>query len=125
MAVCRCNERGKQWMRFKWLRLEFRMKLTTEKKRVGRYLNDLNVCSVWSGAGNPKPASGQNALVFAIELVPMAVPLADLSLTICPVCERSGFQSALPGAQSHRASQLFDAAQFAQFVNHAMRRCGI
>ena len=55
----------------------------------------------------------------------MPVPLADLQLAIHVVSQRSGLDLAGPGAQSHRSAQFLHAPQFAQFVNHAMRRCRI
>ena len=48
--------------------------------------------------------------------------LADLGLPISFVGQRFRFQLAGPGAQAHGAAQLFDAAQFAQLIDDAVRR---
>ena len=53
----------------------------------------------------------------------MAVPLADLSLAVDFVRQRAGLDLARPRAQAHGATQFFHTAQFAQLVNHAVRRC--
>ena len=60
-------------------------------------------------------------LVFAIEFVTMTVAFADFGLSVDLVGKRIRLDLAGPRAQTHGAAQFFHAAQFAQFVDHAMR----
>ena len=60
--------------------------------------------------------------VLAIEFVAMAVALADFGFAVDLVRQRVRLDLAGPCAQPHGAAQFFDAAQFAQFVDHAVRR---
>ena len=51
----------------------------------------------------------------------MTVSFADLGLSVDLVGQRTRLDLASPGPQPHGAAQFFDAAQFAQLVDHAMR----
>src|SRR6266446_322115 len=115
------HERLEQRMRLQRLRLEFRMELASDKKRMTRNLYHLNVSAVGSRAGNAQPRRHHRLLILAIELVTMPVPLADLGLAIHSVCQRPRLDFARPCPQPHRATQFFHATQFAQLVYHAMR----
>src|SRR5271156_6117258 len=108
-------------MRLQRLRLEFRMELASDEKRMPRNLDDLHVSAVRSRTGNAQPGSHHRLFVLAIKFVTMPVPLADLRLPIHFVSQRSGLELAWPCPQPHGAAQFFHTSQFAQLVNHAMR----
>src|SRR4051812_48429274 len=55
----------------------------------------------------------------------MAVAFADFTLAVDSVGQSVRFNLASPGSEPHGASQLFDTAQLAQFINHAMVSCRI
>jgi hypothetical protein len=69
-------------MRLQGLRLELRMELAAQEKRVARYLDDLNIGSIWSGSRNSQAACRKTALVFAVELIAVTMAFADLGLSI-------------------------------------------
>src|SRR5437868_5276197 len=85
-----------------------------------RNLNDFYVSSIGSCAGDAQSASGQRALIFAVEFITVAMALADLELTVSFVRQRARFDFARPCAQAHRAPEFFNAAQLAQFVDHSV-----
>src|ERR1700675_4959040 len=115
------HKRLKQRMRLQRLRFEFRMELAPNKKRMPRNLDHLNVSAVRSRAGNAQPGRHHGLFILAIELVTMPVPLADFSLAVYVVRQRSHFDLARPRSQPHGATQVFHAPQLAQLVDHAMR----
>ena len=88
-------------------------------------LDDLDVSPIGRGAGDSQSAAGQRHFILAVEFVAMAVALADFRLSVGLVRQESWLQLARPRAQSHGAAEFFDAAQFAQLIDHAMRRRGI
>src|ERR1700675_3888843 len=63
----------KQRMRLQRLRFEFRMELASDKKRMTRNLDHLNVSAVRSRAGNAQPGGHHGLFILAIELVTMPV----------------------------------------------------
>src|SRR6516162_5973176 len=122
MLVRRLDERREQWMGLQSLRLELGMELASEKERMLGNLDNFNVGSIGRSARNAQASRRQRAFILAIKLIAMAMALADLGLSVGPVSERTALEAAGPGAESHGSAQLFDPAQFAQFVNDAMRR---
>src|SRR4029077_7748514 len=108
-------------MRLQRLRFELRMELAPNKKRMTRNLDHLDVSAVRSRAGNAQPSSHHRFLVLAVELVTMPVPLADFSLAVHLIRQRSHLDLARPRSKPHRATQFFHAPQLPQLVNHAMR----
>src|SRR5437667_7230979 len=98
-------------MRLQRLRFEFRMELAADEMWMVRQLDHLDVSSVGGRAGNSQSRRGESALVFAIELVTMAVALADLSLAVNSVRQRSRFDLAGPGTQPHGSAELLHATQ--------------
>ena len=50
VLVRRADERSEQRMRFKWLRLELGMELTSDEVRMVGQLHHLDVRAVWCGA---------------------------------------------------------------------------
>src|SRR5208337_2337041 len=73
----------------------------------------------------PQTRSRERFFVFAVEFITVPVTLADLKLAVDPVRQGSRLDFAGPGAQPHGAAQLFYATQFAQLIDHAVRRRGI
>src|SRR5262249_23308416 len=84
-----------------------------------------DISAVGSRAADLQPGRGQRFFIFTVELITVAVTLADLQLPINSVGECPRFDLAGPGAQAHGAAKLLYAAQLAQFVDHAVRRCGV
>src|SRR5438477_6149825 len=72
------NEVAEDGVRLQRLGLEFRMKLAAEKEWMGRYFNDFHVGCIGSSPGDPQPPTREDSLVLAVELISMAVALADL-----------------------------------------------
>src|SRR5262245_60610304 len=107
------------------LRLELGMELAAQIPGVICNLAYFDVGAIWSLARNAQPARHQEFLVLAIELVAMPMPLADLGCSIGPAGEAALLQQTWPGAEPHRAAQLVDTLQFAELVNHTVRRTGI
>src|SRR6185437_10612543 len=122
VAITRPDKFSKQRMRLKRLRFELGMELATEKKWVAGNLHNLDVGRVRSCSRDAQARPGQDRFILAIELVAMAMALADLCLSVRACCQGIRLQHAGPRAQSHGAAHLLYACQFAQFVNHAMRR---
>ena len=85
-------------------------------------LHDLHVGSIRRVAGDAQPRRRQRLLVLAVELIAMAMALADFRCAVCLFGLAASFKMAVPGAQAHRSAQLFHAAQFAQLVDDAVRR---
>src|SRR5882762_7177599 len=122
----RCaDERCKEWMWLQRLRFEFRMELAAEEPRVIRGLDDFHVILIRRASRDPQARGNQRLFVVAIKLVAMPVAFADLQFAVGFVCEGAGFEFAWPGAQPHRAAHFIHAQQFAQFINHSVRRLRI
>src|SRR5271157_5515357 len=121
VLVRRLDERRKQRMRLQRLRLELGMELAAQEVGVVGNLDDLDVGAVGRCAADAQSACGKRALVLAVELVPMAMTLADLVPPVRLVRQGAGLKLAGPCAQTHRSTQLFHPAQLAQLVNDAMR----
>src|SRR5579859_1716653 len=125
LLVSGANKRSKQRMRLERLGFELGMKLAAQIPRMISDLADLDVGAIGSLAGNPQTGRCQNLLIFAIELVAVTMPLADLRRAISLVREAAFHQQAWPRAQPHGAAQIVDTLQLAQLVNDAMRRARI
>src|SRR5712671_7606648 len=63
--------------------------------------------------------------MFAVEFIAVAMALADFELAVSLMRKRSGLQLARPRAEPHGTAHFVHAQQFAQFVNHAIRRLRI
>src|SRR5579859_4900071 len=109
-------------MRLHGLRLELGMELAAEKPGMVGYLADLDVGLVGSFPGDFEAAGFERLFVFAVELVAVAVALADFSHSIGTVRETILGQHAGPRAEAHRSAQLVHALQLAQLENHAVGR---
>src|ERR1700676_1019392 len=112
-------------MRLKRLRFELGMKLAAHEVRMVRQFHHFDISPIRCRTGNAQTRGNHWLFVFPIEFVAMAVTLADLKLAVDFVCQRGGLNFAGPGSQSHGSTQFFYTAEFAEFIDHAMRRCGI
>src|SRR5271165_6732382 len=121
MLISRPYESLEQRMRLQRLRLELRMKLTTNIMRVVRKLDHLHISPVRRRPRNSQSASRQRFFILAVEFITMPMPLADLKLAVNPVRQSSRLDLASPRAQPHGPTQFLHPTQFAQLVNHAMR----
>jgi len=116
------NERGKQRMRSKRLRFEFRMKLAANEPRMIRHFDNFDIHAIGCPAGNAESGARERLLVLAIKFVAMAVALGDFECAVSLMRKRARLEFARPRAQPHRAAHLVYAEQFAQLVNHAISR---
>src|SRR3954465_6743843 len=109
-------------MRLKRLRLELGMELATDEVRMIRQFHHFHVSSVRRGSGEAKTGSDHRLFIFAVELVAMPVPLTNLERSVNTVRQSIGLNLARPCTEPHGSAQLFHAAQFAELVNHPVRR---
>src|ERR1700690_105887 len=116
------NERRKQRMWCEGFRLELRMELAADKPGMVGHFDDLNIYAVRCAARDSESGAGERRLVLAIEFVAMAMALGNFQRAIRFIGKRAGLKFARPRAQAHRAAHFVHAQQFAQFVNHAIRR---
>ena len=91
---------------------------------LGR-LDNFHVIFVRRPSGDFQSRSHQRFLEVAVKFVTMPVAFADFQLAVRFVRERARLQLARPRAQAHCAAHFVHAQQFAQFVNHAVRRLRI
>src|SRR5258708_39611564 len=88
-------------------------------------LYDFHVSPVRRGAGKSQSTTGQDSFILAVELVAMAVPLADFGFSVRLDRLAVLLELAGPRAQTHGTAQLVDAAQLAQLVNDSVRSGGV
>src|SRR5579883_1940484 len=98
-------------MRLQWLRFEFRVELAPEVPRVVRDFANLYVHAVHRLAGDPEAVARQHLLEFAIELVAVPVPLADLRCAVGLTGEAPFLQLADVRSQAHRAAEFVHTLQ--------------
>ena len=72
------KEGGKQWVGFERLRFKFGMELTPEEPRMTGQFADLDVHAVGCLACKPQAVTCKNLFKLAIELIAMAMPLANI-----------------------------------------------
>src|SRR5438045_908855 len=96
------------------------MKLASNKMRMPRNFNHLHISSIRSRARNLQPAGRHRLFIFAIELIAMPVPLADLGLPIDFICQSVSLNLARPSPQTHRPAQFLHSPQLAELVNNSM-----
>src|SRR5215475_9495846 len=111
------DEGAEQGVRFERLGLELGMKLAAQIPGVVGQFADLHVHSVRRFSGEPQPMLRQNPFVLAIELVAMAVALADFACAISRAREAVFGQQTRIGAQAHGSAQLVHSFQLAQLIN--------
>src|SRR5258707_14210565 len=78
VLVARFDERAEQRMRLQRLGLELGMELAAQEIRMVGNLYDLHVSPIGRSAGDAQSASGQHRFIFAVELIAVAMSLADL-----------------------------------------------
>ena len=115
------DEGGEERMRFEGLGLEFGVELAAQEPRVIGSFDDFDVVFVGGAASDSKTRGDKSFLVFAVELVAVAMALADIGGAVSFIGERTGFEPAGPSTEAHGAAHFVHAQQFAQLVNHAMR----
>ncbi len=108
-----------------WLGFEFGVELAAEEEGVGGDLDDLDVGGVGGGAGDAEACAGEDGFVLAVELVTVAVALGDFGGAVGLGGEGVGLEDAVPGAETHGAAHLFDAGEFAEFVDDAVGSGGV
>ena len=69
-------------MRFERLALEFRMELAAKEVGMVWEFYDLDVSSVWCSSRDLQSRTCQQGFVFAIELIAVAMALADIYLAV-------------------------------------------
>src|SRR5438874_4798236 len=119
------DERGEERMRARRLRFELRMELHREIPRVARQLGDLDELAVGRASGDLQAVFGERALVEAVELVAVPMPLVDERRAVHALRERSGRQLAGVAPEPHGAAEVVDAQQIAQLVDHLRARVGV
>jgi len=98
------DERGKERVWREGLGLELRVELTAEEPGMIRRFDDFHVMAVGRSPSDFQAGADQGRLVIAIELVAMAVALADVELAVGAMGERSRCKLAGPRAQTHGAT---------------------
>src|SRR5271156_5376569 len=76
------NKSAKERVRLQRLGLELRVELAAQEKGVAGDLDNLHVGRIRRGAGDAQAGSGEQRLVFPVELVTMTVPFTDLGCLI-------------------------------------------
>ena len=69
-------------MRLQWLGFEFGVELAAEEEGMAGDFDDLDVSRIGGGSGKSQAAAGEQGFVFAVELVAMAMALADFGLSV-------------------------------------------
>src|SRR5690242_1143377 len=82
ILVRRLDEFPEERLRVERLRFELRMELAAQEIRMVPDFYDLDVSSIWSRTRDPKSRAGKQRLVFAIELIAMAMAFANFRLLI-------------------------------------------
>src|SRR6185437_3476551 len=77
VLVGRPYECPEERMRLQRLRLKFGMELAPNEVGMVRQFDHFNIRAVWGGTGDSQACRGQLLFIFAIELVTMAVALAN------------------------------------------------
>ena len=120
------DELAEERVRLEGLGLELGVELAAEEVGVAGDFDDLDVGLVGSGAAEAQAAAGEQGFVLAVELVAVAVALADFGCAAVGAGgERVFLEDAGPGAQTHGAAHLFDAEQLAQLVDDAVLAGGV
>src|SRR5215469_2983618 len=107
------------------LGFEFGVELAAEVPGVVGGLADLHVGAVRSFAGDAKAGGLELLLVFAVELVAVAVPLVDFLAFVSAEGEAVLRQPARPAPEAHGAAELVYALQLAELVNDAVLCAGV
>src|ERR1035437_3448965 len=101
------------------------MELAAQEEWIAGNFDNLDISCIGSGAAQPQATTSQQRFVLAVELVAMAMPLADLCSAVGAGGERTLLQDAGPRAQPHGPAHLLNAQQFTQLVDDAVLAGGI
>ena len=111
----RCaDKRAEQRMRLQRLRFELGVELTAEEPRDGSAISQISTYTpsgVWPVS--LQTVSGEDLLEFAIELVAVAMALADLALAVGALGRSCLPPEAGICAETHRAAEFVNALQLA------------
>ena len=100
------DERGEQRVRSERLRLQLRVKLHADEPGVVRQLDDLGQAAVGRHAGEAQAGRAQAVDVVDVDLVAVAVALADRGLLVDAMHEAAALEHAGVGAKPHRAAEI-------------------
>src|SRR6185295_10367303 len=115
----RFNEAGEQRMRFERAALELGMELDADEPRMVGALDDLGQLVVGRHAGEDQPRPFQRVAVMNVDLVAVAVPLADLILAVDRAHDAVAIELSLIGAEAHRPAKVaVDRALLQPFLAH-------
>src|SRR5688572_10033204 len=98
------------------------MELAPYEPRVILHLYDFHKISVWRGTNNFQSMRNHRLFVLAVELVTVAMTLGDFHFPVSLLRVGTSREDTWVSAQPHRAAKVVDAAQFAQLVDHPVRR---
>src|SRR5215813_2575943 len=124
VLVARFDESGEQRVRLQRLRLELGMELHRHVPRMRGQLDNLDELPVERSAHDLEALLGQRALVEAVELVAMTVPLVDQIGPVQCVRFRARLELALVRSEPHRPAEIVDAQQVAKLVDDVRLRVG-
>ena len=93
-------------MRGERLGLELGVELDADEPGVLGHLDDLGQATVRRHAGEAQARGAQPVDVVDVDLVAVAVALADLTLAVDLVRERARLEDAGIGAKPHRAAEI-------------------
>src|SRR5262249_30815896 len=105
----RADECGEQRMRLERLGFELRMEMANEKPRGVRCLDDFHVIIVRRPSGDTQSGGPEDLFGLAVEIVTVAMPLADLCFAVSLVRKGTWLQFARPGAQAHGSAHFIHA----------------
>src|SRR5512135_2135441 len=124
VGVARADEGLEERMRGERLGLELGVELAAEEPGMARSLDDLDQAVVRVDAGEDQARVRQRVPVRGVELVAMAVPLADVDGPLGLVGERSFLELAAELAEAHRAADVAVHGQLAPADDDLVRRVG-
>src|SRR5438067_1994241 len=78
ILIAGLHKAAEERMRLQRFGLELGMELAAQEIRMIGNLHDLHVCTVRRGAGDAQPAAGEHRFILAVELIAMAMALANL-----------------------------------------------
>src|ERR1700721_3668214 len=125
IGVAGGDEGAEERMRLERLGFELGVKLAAEEEGMLGQLDDLDIGRVRRSASDAQTGAGEQRLVFAIEFVTGAMAFGNFGAAVGLCGFRPGFEEAGPRAKAHSAAHFFDACEFAELVDDAVRRGGI
>src|SRR6185295_12643479 len=116
------DERLEQRVRRLRARFELRVELAADEIGVLRQLDHLHQAAVGRRARDEHAVAGQRLAVVVVDLVAMAVPLADLGGAVRGGGLRTRGEHARIRAEAHRRALLGHAPLFWHQIDHRVRR---